>query len=112
MSKINIETSIKQNNKMQEHYTTNAIIENNKIKYIYNKIINILDINELTLKRKTEEYKLIIDFKNEKIKTESIGHQIDIDIKIVSEKKEQNRITIKYEIIDTKDIFEYKIIWR
>ena len=111
MSKINIEASIKKNNEKLEKTITKAIIEDNRIKYIDNKVITILDIKNQKLKRITEEYDLIIDFQNEKIITDYMDYQLDIDIKIIDKQIESNKIKIKYEIKDTKDTFEYKIIW-
>ena len=85
MSKVNIETSLKKNN-----------------------VMNILDIKEEILKRKSDNYDLIIDFKNQIIKTE----YLDIKIRIIEKEIKQNKIKIKYKMIDAKDIFEYKIKWR
>lgn len=111
MSKINIETSIKQNNKI-EKTTTQAILQDNIIKYKENNIINILDIEKEKLKRKTNEYEITIDFKNKTIINKYNEYEIPLKIKIINKTIEQNKINIKYQIIDTKDIFEYEIIWR
>ena len=108
MSKINIETSLKKNNIEDINLKTQGILQDNKIKYKEDTVMNILDIKEETIQRKSNEYNLIIDFKNKIIKTE----YLDIKIRIINKQIEQNRIKIKYEMIDTKDIFEYKINWR
>lgn len=108
MSKINIEISLKKNNIKDINLKTQGILQDNRIKYKEDKVMNILDIKEETLKRKTDEYDLIIDFKNKMIKTE----YLNIKIRIINKQIEQNNFNIKYEIIDTKDIFEYKINWR
>ena len=106
MSKINIETSIKKNNIEDINIKTQGILQDGRIKYKEDKIMNILDIEKEQLERKTEEYKLLIDFKNEKLITE----YLELNLSIIEKEKEQNKIKIKYKI--EEDIFEYRIIWR
>lgn len=106
MSKISIETSLKKNNIEDINIKTQGILQDGRIKYKEDKIMNILDIEKEQLERKTEEYKLLIDFKNEKLITE----YLDINLSIIEKQKEQNKIKIKYKI--EEDIFEYEIIWR
>ncbi len=106
MSKINIKTTLKKNNTEEINIKTQGILQEDKIKYKENKIINIFDINKEILKRKKEDYNIIIDFKNKIIKTE----YLDIKIRIINKQIEKNRIKIKYEV--EKDTFEYEIIWR
>ena len=108
MSKINIKTSIKQNDKIQEEIETKGILQDNKIKYVNDKIVTTLDINRQIIKRTSEDYKIEINLKDELIKTE----YLNIKIKLIDKTIEQNKIQLKYKIIDTKDIFEYEIIWR
>lgn len=108
MSKIIIKATIKQNNRIQEQIETKGILQDNEIKYINNKTITILDIENEKLKRVSEDYNMIIDFKNQLIKTE----YLNIKIRIINKQIEQNKIKIKYQIIETSDIFEYEIIWR
>lgn len=108
MSKISIETILKKNNIEEINIKTQGILQEEQIKYKENKTINILDINKQILKRKTDDYNITIDFKNEIINTENIK----IKIRIIDKKIEQDKVKIKYELIDTKDIFEYKINWR
>lgn len=106
MSKINIETSLKKNNIEDINIKTQGILQDGRIKYKEDKIMNILDIEKEQLERKTEEYKLLIDFKNEKLITE----YLELNLSIIEKEKEQNKIKIKYKI--EEDIFEYRIIWR
>lgn len=108
MSKVSIETSLKKNNNEELNIKTLGILQEKQIKYKENEIISIFDINKETLKRKSDDYNLTIDFKNELVKTE----YLDIRIRIIDKQIEQNKIKIKYEVIDSKDIFEYEIIWR
>ena len=108
MSKIIIKATIKQNNQIQEQIETKGILQDNEIKYINNKTITILDRKNEKVKRVSEDYNMIIDFKNQLIKTE----YLNIKIRIINKKIEQKKIKIKYQIIETSDIFEYEIIWR
>ena len=108
MSKVSIETSLKKNNNEELNTKTLGILQEEQIKYKESEIISIFDIKKETLKRKSDDYNLTIDFKNELVKTE----YLDIKIRIIDKQIEQNKIKIKYEVIDTKDIFEYEIIWR
>jgi len=108
MSKVSIETSLKKNNNEELNIKTLGILQEEQIKYKESEIISIFDIKKETLKRKSDDYNLTIDFKNELVKTE----YLDIKIRIIDKQIEQNKIKIKYEVIDTKDIFEYEIIWR
>lgn len=112
MSKINIETILKQNNKTEINIKTTGILQEDKIKYKENNIINILDIKNETLKRKNKDYEIIIDFKNETIINNYNNHELKLKIKVKTKKIEQNKINLEYIIIDTNDIFEYEIIWR
>ena len=106
MSKISIETSLKKNNIEDINLKTQGILQDGRIKYKEDKIMNILDIEKEQLERKTEEYKLLIDFKNEKLITE----YLELNLSIIEKQKEKNKIKIKYKI--EEDIFEYRIIWR
>lgn len=112
MSKINIKATIKQNGEIQEEIEAKALLEKNEITYLYNEIATILDIKNKKIRRITEEFELIIDFKNELIITEYEECSLDLSIKVIDKQTEQNRIYVKYEVIDSKDIFEYEIIWR
>lgn len=112
MSKIIVKACIKQNEKKQEEIETKGILQDNRITYLKDKVITIIDINNEKIKRITEEINLIIDLKNEKIITDYIECKLDIKIRIIDKQIEQNRIKVKYKIEDTKDIFEYEMIWR
>ncbi len=112
MSKINIEIILKQNKKTELSIKTLGILQDDKIKYKENNIINVLDIKNKTLKRKNKDYEIIIDFKNEIITNNYNNNELKLKIKVKNKKIEQNKINIEYIIIDTKDIFEYEIIWR
>lgn len=114
MSKIDIKATIKQNGEIQENTVTKGILQDKKITYLVKKtdykIITMVDIKKQIIKRITEEYNLIIDLKNNKIITDYIECQLDLNIKIIEKIIENNKIKIKYEV--EKEIFEYEIIWR
>lgn len=112
MSKIYIETSIKQNKKTNKKLSILGILQDGIVKYTENNTMNILDTKEETLKRKNKEKELIIDFKNEIIKTNYNNYNLELKIKVKSEIKKENYMKIEYILIDTKDIFEYEIKWR
>ena len=112
MSKINIKTTIKQNGEIQEEIEAKALLEKNEITYLNNGIATILDIKKQKIRRITEEFELIIDFKNELIITNYEECSLNLIIRVIDKQTEQNRIYVKYEVIDSKDIFEYEIIWR
>lgn len=112
MSKINIKTTIKQNDEIQEEIEAKALLEKEKITYLNNGIVTILDIKKQQIRRITQEFELIIDFKKELIITDYEECSLDLSIKVINKQINQNKIYIKYEIIDSKDIFEYEILWR
>ena len=63
MSKKEIQTELKRNNKTEINIKTQAIIQNNIIKYIENNIINIEELKEEKITRRTKEYIIILDLK-------------------------------------------------
>ena len=111
MSKINIEVKLEENKKEKQNIKTMGILLNNKIKYKSDDAINILDIEELLLTRKTKEYKIILDFKNNNIKYKYNNSELILDIK-TKIKREHQELIIEYKILDTNDNYKYRIIWR
>lgn len=98
-------------------FQTNAIFDNNTIKYVINNEktnINILSTKELILERKNEEIEQKIIFRDGK-KTESIykmkENNINLIIQIETKKITINdeKIIINYKIIDSNDEYEYYI---
>jgi hypothetical protein len=112
MSVIKIKTELKQNGKKIIDIEQPAIKEGEKIKTTNDGIIEIMDLKNLILQRKNKEYKTTINFKNKTIKLTYNDYEIPLNIDIKNIKIEQNKIEIKYIVIETKDKFEYKIIWR
>lgn len=111
MLKVKIEVKLEENKKEKQNIKTMGILLNNKIKYKSDDAINILNIDELTLKRKTKEYEIILDFKNNNIKYKYNNSELILDIKTKIIKNQQELI-IEYKILDTNDNYKYKIIWR
>ncbi len=112
MSKINIEVCLTNQKEKIINIKTQGIIADNKIKYIENNTINILDLEKETLRRSTKEYTLLLDFKNEKALYDYNTYKLPLEIKVINKEIKPNKITIKYKILETNDIYEYKINWR
>ena len=117
VTKIKIKGYLKNiTNNEKTEFSTTAIKDKNKYKYIINNekyILNIID-NKIILNRNNDEAESTMYFeKNKKIpclytlKTNNITIEIDIltnDIKI-----DNNNIKILYTIIDSNIIYEYNI---
>lgn len=94
----------------------NAICNKNKIIYSKDNIKHTIIYNEkeIILIRETEEFKNILTFsKNRSILSEYIIKEnnlsVYIEIKTLNIKKTDKELCVKYEIIDTNIIYEYKI---
>ena len=111
MSRIKIKIELKNNNEIIRH-ETEGIKTGNILKYISDKTIETFDIENLKLKRKTKEYTNIIDFKQQTSTITYNEFEMKLKIKTINKEIQEQQIIIKYEIIDTKGIYEYKIIWR
>lgn len=109
--KVKLEIKLEENNQETINKKTTGILLDNKIKYTCDNVIDILDIEELSLKRKTKEYEIILDFKNNKIKYKYNNSELILEIKTEIIKKEKE-IQINYTIIETKNKYKYRIIWR
>lgn len=112
MSKIKIKIELIQNNKLIKQEEVEGIKTDNILKYISYKTIETFDIKNLKLNRKTKEYTNVIDFKQQKSKITYNNFEVELNLKTLNINQKENEIIIKYEITDTKDIYEYKIIWR
>ena len=96
-----------------------GIKKDNTISYISNNISHKLIINEdkITLIRENNEFKSIIEFIYQKIsnsyyllKEQNI--EINIKLKTTSINKTEKQIIITYELIESKEKYEYKIEMR
>ncbi len=120
MSKIYI-NSMLHNKKENKFYSDEVIgIKDNKIKFITDKVMNILDINTdvINLKRKSDEYEIDMTFdKNAKTKgtyyIKTLGY---LNLEIVTNKIiiKDNYIEIDYTMYleNEKTNFIYKLDWR
>ena len=99
-----------------ENISSNAIITKDKITYINNNIKHVIHIknNELILIRETNEFKNILTFSLKRsilseyiIKKEDLC--LEINIKTLELSITDKIIYIKYLILDSNAIYEYKL---
>lgn len=99
-----------------ENISSNAIITKDKITYINNDVKHIIHIknNELILIRETNEFKNILTFSLKRsilseyiIKKEDLC--LEINIKTLELSITDKIIYIKYLILDSNTIYEYKL---
>ena len=101
----------------KEEFKIIGIRNKNKITYIKEETkhtINIISNNKVILLRENKEIKHTFIFvSNKEISTEyflkSQNLSIDIDIKVISLKVEENIIDIEYIVKDSDNKYEYKI---
>ena len=99
-----------------ENISSNAIITKDKITYINNDVKHIIHIknNELILIRETIEFKNILTFSlNRSILSEYVIKKedlcLEINIKTLELSITDKIIYIKYLILDSNTIYEYKL---
>ena len=99
-----------------ENISSNAIIAKDKITYINNDVKHIIHIknNDLILIRETNEFKNILTFSlNQSILSEYIIKKedlcLEINIKTLELSITDKIIYIKYLILDSNTIYEYKL---
>ena len=99
-----------------ENISSNAIITKDKITYINNDVKHIIHIknNELILIRETNEFKNILTFSlNRSILSEYVIKKedlcLEINIKALELSITDKIIYIKYLILDSNTIYEYKL---
>ena len=99
-----------------ENISSNAIVTKDKITYINNDVKHIIHIknNELILIRETNEFKNILTFSlNRSILSEYIIKKeelcLEINIKTLELSITDKIIYIKYLILDSNTIYEYKL---
>ena len=93
--------------KEKEEYNIKGIYLNNKIKYIYNKDIFIIDFNNCILEKRNDNKKIILNFKQKEcfIYYDYLYTKFMIDVIIF--KILNNSFYVKYKI--DNDIYEYKL---
>ena len=98
-------------------FTTNAIKDKNKYKFIIDKekyILNIINSKKILLNRNNDEIESTMSFEENK-KIPSLytlkENNISIDIEILTNKLEikENNIKITYTVIDSNTVYEYNI---
>lgn len=99
-----------------ENISSNAIITKDKITYINNDVKHIIHIknNELILIRETNEFKNILTFSlNRSILSEYVIKKedlcLEINIKTLELSITDKIVYIKYLILDSNTIYEYKL---
>lgn len=118
--KINIKGHLKSlNDNSITIINTKGIKNNNKISYIQDDISHkiIIEQHKITLIRENNEFKSIIDFIPNIINKSYYllkENNINLYINIKTNKMNinNNQITIEYEIIDSHELYEYKIEMR
>ena len=118
--KIQIKGHLKSlNNNGTTIIDTKGIKNKNKISYIQNEISHKLTLenNKIYLIRENKEFKNIFEFElNKKNKCYYLlkENNIEIDINIETQKIENNnnKIIIIYKVLDSNEIYEYKIEMR
>ena len=104
---------IKLNN---ESFTTLGEFDNNTFTYYEsNKLRSkmIIDLNNETLIKENIDYKISLDFnKNNEIYLKKEDGKINLDIKLLKFEKEEEKVIINYQIVDSKEevLLEIKVI--
>lgn len=109
MSKIKIKAEII-NNGDTTSYETNAIIQDDILKYTEDNNTKVIyNLEDHTLLRENDQIKMFYSFKTNKglIEIKEIGHIVDLDIKVHEITRSKNNIKVHYEI--DKDEFIYQV---
>ena len=109
MSKIKIKAKII-NNGDTTSYETNAIIQDDILKYTEDNNTKVIyNLEDHTLLRENDQIKMFYSFKTNKglIEIKEIGHIVDLDIKVHEITRSKNNIKVHYEI--DKDEFIYQV---
>ena len=90
-----------------EEFNTIGEIDNNIITYYEsNKLRSkmTIDLNKETLVKENIDYKISLDFKkNNEIYLKKEDGKINIDIKLIKFKKDDKKVIINYQIVDSKE---------
>jgi len=99
-----------------EKINENAILNKNKLTYIKDNVKHIILFkeNEVILQRETNEFKNILTFiKNRSILSEYVVKENNLSIYVEIETLEleykKDYLYIKYKVIDSEVVYEYKI---
>lgn len=112
MSKIKINSSlINFDGKENYNYNNLGIIKNNKVIYIDNDINTSLDLCNLILKRTSNEYEILLDFKNKKgyYRVDNLNCTFNLKIEIKKIIEKDKYLCIEYSLfIDNTHLGIYK----
>ena len=118
--KINIKGYLKllDNNKI-DIINAKAIKNNNQLSYFHDNIQHkiLIDNNKITLTKKNNEFKSIIEFKKNLINPsyyllKEKQLEININIKTINLIYNKNEIIIVYKVLEADETYEYKIEMR
>jgi|GEM_PF-2339612 len=115
MSKINLKTKLYSDLEVIYEYSITGIKSINKLIYKEADVMVTLKTfkNQIMIERKNKDYTMLIDF-NESLTTsliydiKGIGNT-NLKVKTKKLKIEDNNIYIKYELIETKEIYYYEL---
>lgn len=112
MSKIKINSSlINIDGKENYNYNNLGIIKNNKVIYVDNDINMSLDLYHLILKRTSNEYEILLDFKNNKgyYKIDNLNCTFNLKIEIKKIIEKDRYLYIEYGLfINNTHLGKYK----
>lgn len=109
MSKVKLNVFLSQNGNSIIDSELSGILDSHSIKYVFDGVINIFDFDGLSLKRVFKAYDLLIDFSNLNICYFVDNSKIDMNFCLIDNKIGNNSYYFKYCILDSNDIFEYRI---
>lgn len=118
MSKISVKSML--NNKTENKFyscETNAIIDNNKIKYLDDDVMVIIEINDddIIINRKSKEYDITLPFKKDSTligayNVKELG-TLDLKVKTNNIERDNNKLKIEYlMILDNISKSEFEFI--
>ena len=110
MDKILVKTNT---NDIKETKVYDCVNDNNKIIYHESSYLVTIDMVNKRINRKNNEYDINIDLINEKIDINLIEYQkiVSETIKIQKMLFNDNKVYVKYKIIDEDRLVEYEVIF-
>lgn len=109
MSKIKLNVFLSKDNKVIINNTYSGILRDNIIKYS-DGYVNLFDIDNCLLRRKSNDYEILLDFSNSTAICKYSNYELPISIKIINSNINDETYSVKYALEDS--IFIYKIKWR
>lgn len=106
LSKVKIDVLLKENNDIKIDLVCSGILVDNIIKY-NDGIVNVYNIDENVLTRKTSEYEIVLDFDNEKGIYKFQNLEMPLSLKVLSYEITDCNIYVKYKL--NENVYEYKV---